>query len=279
MSQSAGPARPGGVSVLAYTRTGSGAPLVLLHGLGSYRGAWEAVVPALAAGFDVVAVDLPGFGASPLLPAGVEPTPAALAAAVADLLDELGIDRPHLAGNSLGGWVALELARLRPVATVALLSPAGLWPAGTPLYGRASLRATRWLCQHLERPLRALVRWRVPRSVALAQIYGRPGRLTPEQARDAISAMARCPGFRPTERAIAHRHYRSTAPLGAPVTVAFGSRDRLLLARQSRHVEQLPAGTTVAALPGCGHLPMTDDPAAVAGLLATAAGRARSTME
>ena len=279
MSQSAGPARPGGVSVLAYTRTGSGAPLVLLHGLGSYRGAWEAVVPALAAGFDVVAVDLPGFGASPLLPAGVEPTPAALAAAVADLLDELGIDRPHLAGNSLGGWVALELARLRPVATVALLSPAGLWPAGTPLYGRASLRATRWLCQHLERPLRALVRWRVPRSVALAQIYGRPGRLTPEQARDAISAMARCPGFRPTERAIAHRHYRSTAPLGAPVTVAFGSRDRLLLARQSRHVEQLPAGTTVAALSGCGHLPMTDDPAAVAALLATAAGRARSTME
>ena len=267
------------MSMLAYSRTGSGEPLVLLHGLGSYRGAWEPVVPALAAEFDVVAVDLPGFGESPPLPAGVEPTPAALAAGVADLLDELEIDGPHLAGNSLGGWVALELAGQRPAASVALLSPAGLWLAGTPRYGRASLRATRWLCEHLERPLRALVRFRVARSVALAQIYGRPGRMSPEQARDAISAMACCPGFWPTERAIAHRHYRSAAPLGAPVTVTFGSRDRLLLPRQSRHVEQLPAGSTVAALPGCGHLPMTDDPAAVAALLATAAGQARSTME
>jgi pimeloyl-ACP methyl ester carboxylesterase len=279
MSQSGGVGRPWGVSVLVYTRTGSGETLVLLHGLGSYRGAWDAVVPALAAEFDVVAVDLPGFGESPPLPAGAEPTPAALAAAVADLLDELGIDRPHLAGNSLGGWVALELARLRPAASVALLSPAGLWPASTPRYDRASLRATRWLCEHLERPLRTLVRFGVVRSLALAQIYGRPGRLTPEQARDAISAMARCPGFPPTERAMAHRHYRSTAPLGAPVTVAFGSRDRLLLPWQSRHVEQLPAGTRFAALPGCGHVPMSDDPAAVVALLATAAGRAASTME
>ena len=89
-------------------------------------------MPALAAEFDVLAVDLPGFGESPPLPAGQEPTPAALAAAVAGLLDELGIDRPHVAGNSLGGWVALELAALRPLASVALLSPAGLWPDGTP---------------------------------------------------------------------------------------------------------------------------------------------------
>lgn len=264
--------------MLGYGRLGSGEPLVLLHGLGSYRGAWEAVLPALA-GFDVIAVDLPGFGESPPLAEGVEPTPAALAAAVADLLDELGIDRPHLAGNSLGGWVALQLAEHRPVASVALLSPAGLWPGGSSLYNRASLRATRGLCQHLERPLRTLVRLRLARSLALAQFYSRPGRLTPQQARDAISNMARCPGFPPTERAIAHRHYRSAAPLGAPVTVAFGSRDRLLLPRQSRHLDQLPAGTTVAALPGCGHVPMTDDPAAVAALLATAARRAGSTME
>jgi pimeloyl-ACP methyl ester carboxylesterase len=269
----------GGVRVLAYTRTGSGEPLVLLHGLGSHRGAWEAVVPLLAAEFDVLAVDLPGFGGSPPLPAGVEPTPGALAAAVAGLLDELAVDRPHLAGSSLGGWVALELARLRPVASVALLSPAGLWPAGTPRYTRASLRATRWLCEHLERPLHAVVRFGVARSVVLAQIYGRPARLTPTQARDAISRMAHCPGFPPTERAMAHQHYRSAGPVGASVTVAFGSRDRLLLAGRSRHVEQLPAGTRVAALPGCGHLPMSDDPAAVAALLATAAGRAGSTME
>ena len=265
--------------MLRYSRQGAGETLVLLHGLGSYRGAWEPVVPALAAEFDVLSVDLPGFGESPPLPAGQEPTPATLAGAVADLLDELGIDRPHVAGNSLGGWVALELAALRPLASVTLLSPAGLWPGSTPRYARLSLRAIRELSHRLERPLTALMRFRPVRTAALAQVYARPGRLTPAQARAAIRAAGRCPGFLPTLRATADRHYRSAAPIGAPVTVAFGGRDRLLLARTSRHVEQLPAGATVVALPGCGHVPMTDDPPAVAALLASAAHRAASTME
>ena len=64
--------------------------MVLLHWLGSSRAAWDPIVPALAERFDVIAVDLPGFGASaPLLPAAVEPSPAALATAVAGLLDDL----------------------------------------------------------------------------------------------------------------------------------------------------------------------------------------------
>ena len=118
------------------TRTGAGAPLVLLHGLGSSRHAWDPVIPALAEQFEVLAVDLPGFGDSEPLPPPVEPTPAALAAAVAGLLDDLGITAPHIAGNSLGGWVALELARIRPPASVTLLSPAGLW--------RGTRRCTAW---------------------------------------------------------------------------------------------------------------------------------------
>jgi pimeloyl-ACP methyl ester carboxylesterase len=112
---------------LAFTRCGAGAPLVLLHGLGSDRQAWEPVLPMLAAHFDVLTVDLPGFGDSEPLPASIEPSPSALARSVAGLLDELGIEAAHVAGNSLGGWVALELARVRPISSVALLSPAGLW--------------------------------------------------------------------------------------------------------------------------------------------------------
>src|SRR5262245_65831208 len=100
----------------AYTQSGTGAPLVLLHGIGSSRQAWGPVVPPLTAHFTVIAVDLPGFGDSPPLPARTESSPAALAAAVARLLDQLGVSSPHLAGNSLGGWVALELAAIRPAA-------------------------------------------------------------------------------------------------------------------------------------------------------------------
>src|SRR6266480_1838522 len=111
-------------SSLAYTRSGSGTPLVLLHGIGMSRRSWNPVVPALARHFDVIAVDLPGFGDSD--PAQADPAqahPRALAEAVAGLLAELGVTTPHLAGNSLGGWVALELAAIRPMASVTLLDP------------------------------------------------------------------------------------------------------------------------------------------------------------
>ena len=104
-------------SSLAYTRSGSGAPLVLLHGIGLNRQSWNPVVPALAQQFDVIAVDLPGFGDSALA-SPAQAGPRALAEAVAGLLAELGVTTPHLAGNSLGGWVALELAAIRPVASV-----------------------------------------------------------------------------------------------------------------------------------------------------------------
>ncbi len=258
------------MSTLAYTRTGAGRPLVLLHGLGSFRQAWDPVVPALAAVADVVAVDLPGFGASPPLPDGVEPSPAALALAVAELLDELGLESPHLAGNSLGGWVALELAGLRPAASLTLLSPPGLWPRGTPPYCRLSLAASRWLARHARRPIGAVLGSRMGRALVLGQVIGRPTRMTPEQARAGVRALGDAPGFDAVLRATHHRRYVAPGPLDVPTTVAFGSRDRLLVSRRWRRLDELPAGTRLAELPGCGHVPMTDDPVAVAALLAAA---------
>jgi len=252
---------------LAFTRAGTGAPLVLLHGLGLTRRSWDPVIPMLAGHFDVIAVDLPGFGGSEPLPAQAEATPAALAAAVAGLLDELGITAPHLAGNSLGGWVALELAASRPVASLTLLSPAGLWRGDTPRYCRVSLLASRWLARRAAGPLSRLVRYRLGRVIALRQTHGRPGQLTPGYARAAIQAMGTSPGFDAAFQATVHRRILATAPIGAPVTVAFGSRDLLLLRHQSRHLDQLPPGTQVETLPGCGHVPMADDPGAVAALI------------
>lgn len=71
------------VTVAGYSRRGQGEPLVLLHGLGSSRAAWEAIVPTLTQRFDVIAVDLPGFGTSAPLQPDIEPSPAELAVAVA----------------------------------------------------------------------------------------------------------------------------------------------------------------------------------------------------
>ncbi|WP_433303476.1 alpha/beta fold hydrolase [Actinoplanes sp. CA-030573] len=259
---------------LAFTRRGAGAPLILLHGIGSARQAWDPVLDRLAERFDVIAVDLPGHGESPPLPAGVEPRPAAIAAAVAAFLDSQGVAAPHVAGNSLGGWVALELAAARPLRSLTLLSPAGLWHGRTPLYNRISLRTTRWLAQHFTGPACRLVRYRAGRIAILGQTHGRPSRMTAAYARAAVRAMAGASAFHATMKATEPRCYRGGPPIDAPVTVAFGSRDRLLLPHQSRHLGELPPGTRVGQLPGCGHVPMADDPGAVAALIVAATARA-----
>src|SRR6476620_713840 len=94
---------------LVFDRRGAGEPLVLLHGIGSRWQAFAPVLDALAARFEVFALDMPGFGASP--------APVPPIASIADLTDrvqawmrERGIDGAHVAGNSTGGGVALELA-------------------------------------------------------------------------------------------------------------------------------------------------------------------------
>jgi pimeloyl-ACP methyl ester carboxylesterase len=231
---------------------------------------WAPVVPALAERFDVLAVDLPGFGRSEPLPPQQEPSPAVLAACVSDLLDDLGIRGPHVVGNSLGGWVALELAGRRPVASLTLLAPAGLWRRNTPLYCRVTLGASRWLARHAARPLRRLVDLRTGRVLVLGQTHGRPARMTAEQARQAVTDLGTCAGFDATFRATLRRRYEAL-PVEAPVMLAFGSRDRVLLRRQSRHLDELPTDTVLVTLPGCGHLPVADDPEAVAALITASA--------
>jgi pimeloyl-ACP methyl ester carboxylesterase len=265
------PDRGGQVTGIAYSRSGRGEPLVLLHGLGSSRAAWDPVLPALAGRFDLIAVDLPGFGASAPLPAGTEPSPAALAAAVTGLLDDLGIGRPHLAGNSLGGWVAMELAKTRAVRSVTLLSPAGLWRAGTPLYCMMSLRLSRWLASRAGPALSKIIATRPGRVVVFGQMLAHPARLPAAHARTAVHALGTSAGFDVTLQATARRHLDGAQHVTAPVTIAFGSRDHVLLKHQSRHLGELPPHARTAALPGCGHLPMTGDPARVADLIITTA--------
>src|SRR3712207_2048028 len=129
------------IAGLRVYHVGSGEPLVLLHGLGTGSDAWGPVLSPLAGRHEVLAVDLPGFGGSPPLPDGVLPTPEALANAVQRVLDELGIAAAHLCGNSLGGWIALELARRRRARSLVLISPAGFWNEAERRFALASLKA------------------------------------------------------------------------------------------------------------------------------------------
>jgi pimeloyl-ACP methyl ester carboxylesterase len=254
-------------SRLAYDRSGQGEPLVLLHGQGFSRRSFDPVVPALAARRDVIAVDLPGHGESPRQPKGAGNAPRDLAVAVAELLDELELPTVHVAGNSAGGWVALELAKMGRARTVTALAPAGLWRRRAPLHIRFGMRQARLNARIVRRLRPEAPRSRVGRALAASQVSGHPFRMPYEPARDAIHAMAAAPGFRETLRALEKGRFLDGAAITVPVTVAFGTRDRVLLPRVARHRDQLPEQTRWVRLRGCGHLPMVDDPAATADLL------------
>src|SRR5919197_4829701 len=132
---------------IAFDRHGSGPPLVLLHGIGSRRGVWDPVVATLARSRRVIALDIPGFGNSP--PDGSEPTAAGFAARLEGWFAEQGLERPHVAGNSMGGAIALELARRGCVASVAAISPAGFWTPRERTYAQSTLKASRALVRRI----------------------------------------------------------------------------------------------------------------------------------
>jgi pimeloyl-ACP methyl ester carboxylesterase len=244
---------------LAFDRRGAGEPLVLIHALGADRHVWRPVVDQLAAERDVIAIDLPGFGESPTLPNGDAPTARKLAQVVAGFVRELGVERPHVAGNSLGGWVALELALAREARTVAAIAPAGLWPRA--LGARASSPG-RSIAQALAPALPVLLASDRARALALAATVAHPERVPRQEAVRLVRAYADAPGYAAANDAMRAGRFAELDRVEVPVTLAWPDSDRLV-GRPPR----LPAAVRNVVLRGCGHMPMWDDPAQVARVL------------
>jgi pimeloyl-ACP methyl ester carboxylesterase len=260
---------PSSAASLHFRRQGAGEPLVLLHGIGGELCVWQPVLDPLAEAFDVIAVDLPGFGRSRALPEGVTPTPAALARAVGALLDELGLDRAHVAGNSLGGWVALELAVQGRALTVTGVCPAGLW--GAPVRrgtGPAPGRGQR-IARRLRPVLPVALLSRGLRRKVLAPFVAEPDKVPYRAAWRMISSYARATAYSATSTAMREDHFTGADAIDVPVTLAFGDRDRLIRPTRLR-----TPGAESVVLAGCGHIPMWDDPDAVAGVIEATARRA-----
>jgi pimeloyl-ACP methyl ester carboxylesterase len=113
-------------------RGGSGPPLVCLHGFTDTWRTWELVLPALERRHDVLAPNLAGHAGGPPIQGKVDN--AVLADSVERAMDEAGFDTAHIAGNSLGGYVALQLAERGRARTVAAFAPAGGWAEGDDSY-------------------------------------------------------------------------------------------------------------------------------------------------
>ena len=240
---------------LNFERHGHGEPMLLLHGIGGELCVWEPVLERLAASHDVIAVDLPGFGHSPGLSADVTPTPAALARAVASFLDELQVDRVHAVGNSLGGWLALELAVLGRAHTVTGICPAGLWPAPTLRQGAVARSSAHLAVRRLRLLVPLLMASPQIRRLMLRPFVAHPERIPYHAAVRMVRSYGRGTAYAATATAMRQSFFSATSDLTVPVTLAFGERDGLIRPAPGR----IPGARTII-LRDCGHIPMWDDP-------------------
>lgn len=263
--------------MLSHDRRGAGHPLVLIHGLGSARTVWKLVTPALARRFDVVAFDLPGHGETPWID-GTAMDPRSLADSVRATLDALKIQRAHLVGNSLGGWVSIELAAAYPdrIASVTALAPAGM--RDKPLEKIAtSFRINRYLAVGLRPLLPVMLRYDRLRGVGFARNSPVWKQWSIETCRDAADAMAGCRGYTAAMNGLLHRDARCAAriPATIPLTVVFGDTDTILPPSTSQSRRHMPPHGRWIEWKNCGHGIQLDYPERVVALIEEVTGATR----
>ncbi|MDT7599940.1 MAG: hypothetical protein QOK26_2017 [Pseudonocardiales bacterium] len=258
-----------------FERRGSGTPLVLIHGIGHRWQAWRPVLDRLAERHDVIAIDLPGFGLSPALPAGRKYDLPSSMEMLAEVFETLGVVRPHVAGNSLGGLVSVEAASRGLVASATLLSPAGFWNNSDRTRALSILRMMRIGARGPRFATDAIANNARLRASTMALLFAHPGRIDRITAMGDTAALRNAPGFIPTIRGGRRVSWHGMPP-AVPVTVAWGEKDRILPPRQALRAAMLLPGANHVTLPDCGHVPMVDDPELVARTILDTCARAET---
>ncbi len=239
---------------------------MLLHGIGHRWQAWEPVIDLLAAERDVISLDLPGFGASPPLPPGTPYDLGTVVTILGEFIAGLGIERPHMAGNSLGGLFALEAADRGLARSVTALSPAGFYSPAQLRYATSVLRAARFAAGLPEGTMRRLAGSPRRRNLMFGMIYGRPDLISVDTLLADAAALHGGVGFEPTLRAGRGTRFQGRLE-DVPATIAWGVNDRLLRAGQAVRAQRVLPNARFIWLEGCGHVPMADDPKLVAKVL------------
>jgi len=246
-------------------RAGSGEPLVLLHGFTGSWAHWRPVLGELAARFEVIAPTLAGHDGGPPYPISAPITLAAGADSLEEHLDELGVGTAHIVGNSMGGALALELAKRGRARSVVALAPAGGWTDGdgeAKRLGRFFARQIR-LTRLIEPRLSTVMQRPSVRRAALRDIMRHGELVAAADAVDLARAELRCTV---ADRAIDALRADRGLTLGdldritCPVLLASPQFDRILpVAKHApRYRREIP-GVEWRMLPGCGHVPMWDD--------------------
>jgi pimeloyl-ACP methyl ester carboxylesterase len=253
--------------MLACERHGSGEPLVLVHGVTHRRQTWYPVVDALAEHREVILVDLPGHGQSPALVINGQSVEHVLRDVFKQFLDDQGLDRPHVAGNSLGGRVALEAGVNGHARSVTALSPAGFWRSEASFaYTRRIFTSAAAVVERFGPRAEWLADSRAGRRLIYGVLMSHPNRVPYDHALGDIR------GFRyaiPALRALLSEAtpFTGEIPKSVPVTIAWAARDLVLPPWQAEVARAMLPHAEHVMLRGVGHVPMWDNPRLVAEIL------------
>lgn len=235
--------------------------LVLVHGLGSAGNIWKSLHPGLEDTFAIYPVDLPGHGSAPLHDEPLDPRSLARAI-VKTMENDHGIREFHVAGNSLGGWIALEIAAQFPdrVKSVTALAPAGLWHEGPTQKLPPSLLA-RILAKISQHFLRLAYNLPPLKALGYKKITHLWRELSFESCKDSVIAMARSIGYMPMWRAIRFQKFNAPISEDVPVSIVFGDYDLTLPHPRAQEREVAPAHARWIVVENCAHVIMWNYPA------------------
>jgi pimeloyl-ACP methyl ester carboxylesterase len=235
--------------------------LVLVHGLGSAGTIWNSLIPQLVEKFTIYAIDLPGHGEAPLTP-GEQLDPNSLGRLIVDyMVAEMDVQTMHVAGNSLGGWIALEMAAVAPdhVLSVTALAPAGLWHEAPPrkLPPSWDARILAKISQHFMR-----IAYRIPmlKAIGYKKITHLWRELSYESCRDSVIAMARSKGYMPVWHGANGRRFESVVPEKVQLSVIFGDYDLTLPEEIAQEKSVAPKHSRWIVVDNCAHVIMWNYP-------------------
>lgn len=244
-----------------HIRKGTGAPLLMVHGLGGSSRSWDTIIDALAAEREVIAVDLPGFGATP--PLAGEASIRTLADAVAGFLAAHELKGVPAVGSSMGARLVLELARRGEVGATVALDPGGFWNARERAFFGASvalsIRAIRLLA-----PVMPLITGNpLTRTLLFAQFSAKPWRLPAGIALQEMRSFAASRSFDEVLRRLVEGPTQAGPEPGAvtpPVVIGWGCRDLVCLPRQARRAMRRFPDARLVWFEESGHFPHWDAP-------------------
>lgn len=251
-------------------RGGSGSPLVCLHGFTDTWRTWELVLPVLERYHDVLAPTLPGHAGAPRITGRV--TTGLLADAVERAMDEAGFEAAHVAGNSLGGYVALQLAERGRAASVVALAPAGGWADGDESFREVLdyFRTMQELLQSAAPHAEAILATVEGRRRATEYIATSFEHIPVELLAHLMQGAASCTAVEPMiEHALRAGWPLDVERITCPLLIVWGTGDRLLPwpSAASRFRDGLPNADWIE-LEGVGHCPQLDIPLESAHLIA-----------